>query len=107
MNKFAPFILATLLISFSTRLVSQEVKVPSGAIRIGVLNDQSGVYSGMGGIGSVVAAKMAIEDFGGSVLGVPIELISADHQNKTDVGSSIAREWFDVKKVDVILDLVN
>jgi branched-chain amino acid transport system substrate-binding protein len=84
---------------------SQDSKVPSGAVRIGVLNDQSGVYSGMGGLGSVIAAKMAIEDFGGSVLGVPIELISADHQNKTDIGSTIAREWYDVKKVDVILDL--
>ncbi|SMC79195.1 ABC transporter substrate-binding protein [Polynucleobacter kasalickyi] len=105
MKKFVPFVLATLFVSFSSTLVSQEVKVPSGAIRVGVLNDQSGVYSGMGGLGSVVAAKMAIEDFGGSVLGVPIELISADHQNKTDIGSSIAREWYDVKKVDVILDL--
>jgi branched-chain amino acid transport system substrate-binding protein len=56
-------------------------------------------------VGTVVAAKMAIEDFGGSVLGVPIQLLSADHQNKTDVASTMAREWFDVKKVDVIVDL--
>jgi branched-chain amino acid transport system substrate-binding protein len=84
---------------------SQDLKVPSGAVRIGVLNDQSGVYSGMGGPGTVVAAKMAIEDFGGTVLGVPIQLLSADHQNKTDVASTMAREWFDVKKVDVIVDL--
>ncbi|WP_108647732.1 ABC transporter substrate-binding protein [Polynucleobacter rarus] len=96
-------IIATLF--FLQAAFSQESKVPSGAVRVGVLNDQSGVYSGMGGLGSVVAAKMAIEDFGGSVLGVPIELISADHQNKTDIGSTIAREWYDVKKVDVILDL--
>jgi branched-chain amino acid transport system substrate-binding protein len=96
-------IIATLF--FLQAAISQESKVPSGAVRVGVLNDQSGVYSGMGGLGSVVAAKMAIEDFGGSVLGVPIELISADHQNKTDIGSTIAREWYDVKKVDVILDL--
>ena len=73
--------------------------------RIGVMNDQSSVYSNLGGKGSRVAIELAIEDFGGSVLGRPIELLSADHQNKVDVGTSIAREWLDVKGVQAIFDL--
>ena len=76
-----------------------------GVIKIGVLNDQSGLYSDLSGQGSVVAAKMAIEDFGGGkVDGTPVEVIFADHQNKPDVGSNIARQWLDVEKVDVIVD---
>src|ERR1700729_4016552 len=74
-------------------------------VKIGVLNDQSGVYADFGGKGSVEAAKMAIEDFGGSVLGVKIELINADHQNKADLASAIARRWYDVEGVDMITDL--
>lgn len=77
------------------------------AIRIGVLNDQSGTYADFGGATSVVAARMAVEDFGGTVLGKKIEILSADHQNKPDLGSSIAREWFDVEGVDAIADLTN
>jgi branched-chain amino acid transport system substrate-binding protein len=84
---------------------AQTPGVPSGAVRIGVLNDQSGIYSDMGGVGSVVAAKMAVDDFGGKVLGVPIEVLSADHQSKADVAASRARQWFDVDKVDVVTDL--
>src|SRR5271154_6411242 len=74
-------------------------------VKIGILNDQSGVYADFGGKGSVEAAKMAIEDFGGSVLGEKIELINADHQNKADLGSAIARRWYDVEGVDMITDL--
>src|SRR5690349_23236697 len=74
-------------------------------VKIGVLNDQSGVYADYGGKYSVEAAKMAIEDFGGSVLGQKIELVSADHQNKPDLASSIARRWYDVEGVDMITDL--
>ncbi len=74
-------------------------------IVVGVLGDQSGVVSDVGGPGSILAANMAVEDFGGSVDGTPVEIISADHQNKPDVGSAIAREWFDRKGVDVIVDL--
>lgn len=77
------------------------------AIRIGVLNDQSGTYSDFGGATSVVAARMAVEDFGGTVLGKKIEILSADHQNKPDIGSTIARKWFDVEGVDAIADLTN
>src|SRR6202042_3787329 len=74
-------------------------------VKIGVLNDQSGVYADFDGNGPVEAAKMAIEDFGGSVLGEKIELINADHQNKPDLASAIARRWYDVEGVDMITDL--
>src|ERR1700761_4260061 len=74
-------------------------------VKIGVLNDQSGVYADYGGKSSVEAARMAIEDFGGEVLGKKIELVNADHQNKPDVGVSIARKWFDVDGVDMITEL--
>ncbi|MBV8798055.1 MAG: ABC transporter substrate-binding protein [Hyphomicrobiales bacterium] len=74
-------------------------------VKIGILNDQSGVYADYGGKGSIEAARMAIEDFGGSVLGQKIELTSADHQNKPDLASSIARRWYDAEGVDMITDL--
>ncbi|MGJ7491555.1 ABC transporter substrate-binding protein [Variovorax sp. ZT4R33] len=77
------------------------------AIKIGVLNDQSGLYSDFGGKTSVEAARLAVEDVGGTVLGKKIEIISADHQNKPDIGMSLARKWFDVDNVDVIADLTN
>ncbi|WP_197082608.1 ABC transporter substrate-binding protein [Bradyrhizobium sp. LTSP885] len=73
-------------------------------MRIGVLGDQSGLYSDNGGPGSVAATKMAVEDFGGKVVGRPIEVLTADHQNKTDIGVGIAREWYESKGVDVIVD---
>jgi Periplasmic binding protein len=76
-------------------------------VRIGVLTDLSSVFSDGGGLGSVDAARMAIEDFGGKVAGAKIELIEADHLNKADVGSAIAREWFDQRGVDMIVDLQN
>jgi branched-chain amino acid transport system substrate-binding protein len=73
-------------------------------IKIGVLNDQSGPYSASGGQGSVVGAKLAVEDFGGTVLGRPIEIIFADNQNKPDIGAGIARKWFDQDGVVAIVD---
>lgn len=76
-------------------------------VKIGVLSDMSGVYKSLEGPGAVVAAEMAIEDFGGSVMGKSIELISADHQNKPDIGASTAREWIDAKEVDMITALDN
>jgi len=76
-------------------------------IKIGVLSDMSGVYKSLEGPGAVIAAQMAIEDFGGSVMGKPIEIISADHQNKPDIGASTAREWIDAKEVDMITALDN
>jgi len=74
-------------------------------IVIGVMGDQSGVVADVGGSGSILAARMAVEDSGGTAGGVPIEIITADHQNKPDVASAIAREWFDRRGVDVIADL--
>lgn len=81
--------------------------VSGGAVRIGVLTDMTGYYSDLAGGGSVTAAKMAVEDFGGKVLGKPIEVISADHQNKADIASNVARKWFDEQGVDAIADLVS
>ncbi len=78
-----------------------------GPVKIAVLNDQSSSFSVVGGRGSVEAARMAIEDFGGSALGEPIELVSADHQNKPEVALSIARQWLDNEGVDVIVDVAN
>src|SRR3954464_15243293 len=76
-------------------------------IKIGVLTDNSGLYSDLGGAGSTLAAQMAVEDSGMTGKGWKIDVISADHQNKPDVGVSIARQWFDVEKVDVIVDVPN
>lgn len=76
-------------------------------LKIGVLNDQSGPYSEYGGLGSVAAAKMAAEDFGGTVLGKKIEIITADHQNKADLAATTARKWYDVEGVTAIADLTN
>src|SRR6201999_1186885 len=76
-------------------------------IKIGVLSDMSGPYADQAGLGSVEAARMAIEDAGGKIGGQPIELVSADHQHKTDVATSIARHWIDVDGVDVIVDMPN
>ncbi|MEQ5835313.1 ABC transporter substrate-binding protein [Marinobacter sp. NFXS9] len=78
-----------------------------GKVKIGVLSDMSGVYKSLEGPGAVVAAKMAVEDFGGKVLDKPIEIVSADHQNKPDIGASTAREWIDAKQVDMITALDN
>ncbi len=76
-------------------------------VKLGVLNDQNGLYADLTGMGSVHAARMAVEDFGGKVLGRPIEVIFADHQNKPDLGSTIAREWIENDGVNVILDIPN
>ncbi len=73
-------------------------------IRIGILNDQSGPYADVGGKGSVIAAKLAVEEFGGKLLGKRIEVIAADHQNKPDIASAIARQWIETENVDVIAD---
>ena len=74
-------------------------------VKIGILNDQSGVYANFGGKYSFEAAKMAVEDFGGKVLDVPVEVVTADHQNKPDVASNIARQWYDTEQVDSIMEL--
>ena len=80
-------------------------KISDGIVKIGMLLDMSGVYADIVGPGSVIAAKMAIDDFGGKVLGKPIELVVADHQNKADLTAAKAREWFDTQKVDMLADV--
>ena len=77
----------------------------SKVIRIGVLTDMSGLYADLAGPGSVEAAKMAVEDLGGKLGDIPIEVLSADHQNKPDIGSNLARQWMDVDGVDVVVDV--
>ena len=82
-------------------------QISDDVVKIGVLDDMSGLYADIQGPGDVVAVKLAVEDFGGSVNGKPIEVVSGDLQNKADVGSAIARRWYDVEKVDAILGLGN
>jgi branched-chain amino acid transport system substrate-binding protein len=82
-----------------------QAQISDGVIKIGVLNDMSSLYADLTGPGSVVAAKMAVEDFGAAKKGMKVEIVSADHQNKPDVGSTIARTWYDTDKVDVIVDV--
>ena len=84
-----------------------EAQISDDIVKLGVLNDMSSLYSDATGKGSLVAAQMAVQDFGGKVLGKPIEVVVADHQNKPDVASSLARKWFDVDKVDMIANLIN
>ena len=101
-------VLSTLALALASTLASaQTAKVSDDVVRIGVLTDMGGPFSDISGAGAVLATRMAIEDFGGKVLGKPIELVSADHQNKPDIGVSTAREWMDVGKVDMIGDLMN
>src|ERR1700760_3493995 len=85
-------------------LAATPAHAGDGVVRIGVLNDQSGVFSDSSGVGSTIAARMAAEDFGGKVAGMPIEVIAADHQNKPDVGAGIARQWVDLEGVDAIAE---
>jgi branched-chain amino acid transport system substrate-binding protein len=90
-------------LAFAPRVAfSQDVK----PLKIGVMNDMSSVYADYQGVGSIVATKLAVED-NSSKLGVPVEIVSADHQNKPDVGSAIARRWIDAEGVEVIMDLPN
>ena len=87
-------------------MASASAQVSNDVVKIGILTDLSGLYSDLSGQGSIIAAKMAIEDFGKTVLGKPIELVSADSLNKADVAASKAREWVDQQNVDVLMDLV-
>ncbi|MBQ0832610.1 ABC transporter substrate-binding protein [Marinobacter sp.] len=93
--------------SLALPLLASAEGLSDDKVKIGVLSDMSGVYKSLEGPGAVVAAKMAIEDFGGEVMGKAIEVISADHQNKPDIGASTAREWIDTKGVDMITALDN
>ncbi len=102
-----------LVVSMVAAAVGAALSVPAHAqklsgdvVRIGVLTDLSSLYADLSGPGSVTATQMAVEDFGGTVLGKKIEVVSADHQNKPDIGAAKAREWIDTQGVDVITELV-
>jgi branched-chain amino acid transport system substrate-binding protein len=82
-------------------------QIPEAAIRIGVITDINGPLASATGRGSVEAARMAAEEFGSSINGRPIEILSADHQNKPDIGAAIVRRWFDVEHVNVVADIAN
>ncbi|TIS52734.1 MAG: ABC transporter substrate-binding protein, partial [Mesorhizobium sp.] len=100
----ASYLVSAALIAASA-MPAAAGEISDGKVKIGILNDQSGVYADFGGKWSVEAAKMAVEDFGGKVQGAPIEIVSADHQNKPDIASNIARQWYDTEQVDAIMEL--
>jgi ABC-type branched-subunit amino acid transport system substrate-binding protein len=82
-------------------------EISGGVVKLGVLTDETGVLSSPSGEGSIEATRMAVEDFGSKAAGKPIEIIHADHQNKTDIGAAIARRWINVDGVDAIVDVPN
>ena len=101
-------IVASLLLGTALSLGSAGFALAQDkTVKIGALSDQSGLYADLGGPGSTLAAQMAVEDSGLTAKGWKIDIISGDHQNKPDVGTAIARQWFDVDKVDVIVDVPN
>ena len=91
--------------AFAAAAGAAQAQISDGVIKIGVLTDMSSLYADIGGPGSVVAARMAVEDYGAAKKGLKVEIVSADHQNKPEVGSSIARQWYDRDGVDVIVDV--
>ena len=93
------------VLAASVALPAAAQQVSDGKVKIGILNDQSGVYADFGGKWSYEAAQMAAEDYGGTVLGAPVEVVTADHQNKPDIASNIAREWYDTEQVDSMMEL--
>jgi branched-chain amino acid transport system substrate-binding protein len=97
---------ATAALMLAGSASAQQVQMSDGTIKIGVLTDMSGLYADFTGQGSVWSARKAVEDFGAAAKGLKVEIVSADHQNKADISSNIARQWFDVDKVDVVVDLV-
>jgi len=97
--------IAAVLASACALAAQAEEKISDGVVKIGMLEDMSSIYADITGIGAVTAARMAVEDFGGSVLGKPIEVVAADHQNKPDIASATAREWFNVQHVDALMDV--
>jgi len=106
MSKFKRNILG-LAVAASFTVGVAQAQVSDNLIKMGVLTDMSSLYTDLAGAGSVLAAKMAVEDSGIEKRGYKVEVVSADHQNKPDIGSGIARQWYDVDKVDVILDTPN
>jgi branched-chain amino acid transport system substrate-binding protein len=95
------------LVAAALLSTSAFAQYTDGVIKIGVLNDMSGVFSSNGGMGNVTAAKLAVEDFNPASKGMKVEIIFADHQNRADIGAGIANSWLDIEKVDVIVDVPN
>lgn len=104
MKRMTTKLLATAAAALLTAGAAQA-QISDGVVKIGVMNDMSGLYADIGGPGSVLAARMAVEDYGADKKGLKVEVVSADHQNKPDVGSTVARTWYDVEKVDAIFDV--
>ena len=94
-----------LTIALIAATATAHAQISDGIVKIGVMNDQSGTYADITGPGSTTAARLAVEDFGAEKKGLKVEIVVADHLNKPDVGSSIARQWYDAEKVDVIVDV--
>ncbi|UEM22969.1 ABC transporter substrate-binding protein [Skermanella mucosa] len=97
---------ATLALAAGAVTGAAQAQISGDTVKIGVLTDKSSLYADVSGEGSVVAAQLAVEEFGGKAAGKPVQVISADHQNKADISSNIARQWFDTEGVDAIADLV-
>ncbi len=99
--------LSTIALAGTLLAAGAQAQISNDVVKIGILNDQSGMMADMSGKVSVDVVKMAVQDFGGKVLGKPIEVISADHQNKVDIGVATARRWYEQENVDMILDIPN
>jgi branched-chain amino acid transport system substrate-binding protein len=95
------------LIVLAGVMITTGIAQAATSVKIGVLNDQSGAYADLSGIGSVVAAQMAAEDFKKAHKGIEVDIIAADHQNKADIAANISRQWIDQDNVDVIADVPN
>src|SRR6266404_8334847 len=102
-NSISALLLGTALTLASAGFAVAQDKT----VKIGALSDQSGLYADLGGPGSTLAAQMAAEDSGLAAKGWKIDIISGDHQNKPDIGTAIARQWIDVEKVDIFMDVLN
>jgi len=105
MKTLAAVTTSAILLFACTFETEAQDKVSDGVVKIGMLEDMSSIYADITGLGAVTAARMAVEDFGGKVLGKPIEIISADHQNKPDIASATVRQWFEVEHVDALMDV--
>src|SRR6202789_499495 len=99
--------LAGLTLFAAVALIGTAARAEDVAVKIGVMSDMSGLYSDLGGPGSVTAAKLAVQDFNPAAHGLKVEIVNADMQNKPDVGANIARQWIDVDHVDMIVDVPN
>src|SRR5881227_504938 len=100
--------IASLLLGTSLMFATGSIAIAQDkTVKIGALSDQSGLYADLGGPGSTLAAQMAVEDSGLTAKGWKIDIISGDHQNKPDIATTIARQWIDVEKVDVLMDVLN